>query len=78
MNNFSYQRAADTASAPRLAGMGSAKYRGGGTNLIDLMRKNIERPDALVDVTGLSRAIEDRADGGILIGAGVKNTAVAP
>ena len=78
MNNFSYQRAADTASATRLAGMGSAKYRGGGTNLIDLMRENIERPDALVDVTGLSREIEDRADGGILIGAGVKNTAVAP
>ena len=79
MNNFSYQRAADTASAFRLtgAGMGSAKYLGGGTNLIDLMRENIEQPDVLVDVTGLSCDIEEKADGGIIIGAGVKNTAVA-
>ena len=77
MNNFSYQRAADTPSAFRLAGAGNAKYLGGGTNLIDLMRENIEQPDALIDVTGLSRDIEDRADGGIVIGAGVKNTAVA-
>ena len=76
MNNFSYQRAADTASAFRLAGAGHAKYLGGGTNLIDLMRENIEQPDALIDVSGLSCDIEETADGGIVIGAGVKNTAV--
>ncbi len=36
-----------------------AKYLGGGTNLVDLMRETIERPDALVDVTGLSSEIEE-------------------
>ena len=77
MNNFSYQRAADTASAFRLAGAGNTKYLGGGTNLIDLMRENIEQPDALIDVSGVSCDIEEKADGGIVIGAGVKNTAVA-
>ncbi len=38
-----------------------AKYLGGGTNLVDLMRETIERPAALVDVTGLAAAIEDPA-----------------
>jgi xanthine dehydrogenase YagS FAD-binding subunit len=77
MIEFTYSRAADTGSAIRLAGDGRAKYLGGGTNLVDLMRETIEAPPALVDVTGISQAIEARADGSILIGAGVKNTAVA-
>jgi xanthine dehydrogenase YagS FAD-binding subunit len=55
-----------------------AKFLGGGTNLIDLMRENIEAPDALVDVTGLPFSqITERADGGLRLGAGVRNTAVA-
>jgi xanthine dehydrogenase YagS FAD-binding subunit len=41
------------------------------------MRETIETPDALVDVAAISNAIEARPDGSILIGAGVKNTAVA-
>ena len=41
------------------------------------MRETIERPDVLVDVTGLSRDIEETEGGGLRIGAGVKNTAVA-
>lgn len=77
MKAFSYARAADAASAIRLASGPNAKYLGGGTNLVDLMCETIERPDALVDVTGLSREIEDRPGGGILIGAAVKNTALA-
>ena len=36
------------------------KYLGGGTNLVDLIRETVEQPDALVDVTGLSSAIEKR------------------
>lgn len=76
MNPFSYSRATDTAHALRLAGK-EAKFLGGGTNLIDLMRETIERPTALVDVTGLSRAIEEREDGSLLIGAGVKNSTLA-
>jgi xanthine dehydrogenase YagS FAD-binding subunit len=41
------------------------------------MRETLERPSALVDVTGLSSAITEREDGGILIGAAARNTAVA-
>jgi xanthine dehydrogenase YagS FAD-binding subunit len=76
MNPFTYTRAADTSDAIRLGGGAQAKYLGGGTNLVDLMRETIERPATLVDVTGLSSAIEDRG-GSMLIGAAAKNTAVA-
>ena len=76
MTPFQYERATDTAAAIRLIGPG-AKYLAGGTNLVDLMRETVERPAALVDVSGLSNTIEERADGGLVIGAGVKNTAVA-
>jgi xanthine dehydrogenase YagS FAD-binding subunit len=77
MTPFSYARAADTAEAVRLGAADRAKYLGGGTNLVDLMRETVERPAALVDVTGLSAAIEARDDGGLLIGAAARNTAVA-
>jgi xanthine dehydrogenase YagS FAD-binding subunit len=77
MNPFTYARATDAADAIRLGGNARAKYLGGGTNLVDLMRETIERPAVLVDVTGLSSAIEEREDGGLLIGAAARNTAVA-
>jgi xanthine dehydrogenase YagS FAD-binding subunit len=77
MTPFTFARAADAAEAVRLGGQPQAKYLGGGTNLVDLMRETLERPSSLVDVTGLSRAIEARSDGGLLIGAAAKNTAVA-
>ncbi|WP_329060080.1 FAD binding domain-containing protein [Amycolatopsis sp. NBC_01480] len=77
MNPFTYTRAAHADDAIRLAGEGNARYLGGGTNLVDLMRETIERPAALVDVTGLSGTIEETADGGLLIGAAARNTAVA-
>ena len=78
MNEFRYERAVDAASAKTLfANAQRAKYLGGGTNLVDLMRENIERPDVVVDVTGLTQTIEEREDGGMLIGAATKNTAVA-
>ena len=77
MTPFSYARASDVADAVRLGGLGQAKYLGGGTNLVDLLRETIERPSALVDVTGLSSAIEERDDGSLLIGAAARNTAVA-
>jgi xanthine dehydrogenase YagS FAD-binding subunit len=76
MTPFDYARASDTADAISRAAAG-AQFLGGGTNLIDLMRENIERPSALVDVTGLPAEIEMRADGSFLIGAAAKNTAVA-
>ncbi len=77
MTPFLYERASDTDAALALAAQAGAKYLGGGTNLVDLMRETIERPRTLVDVTGLSREIKDTPEGGLRIGAGVKNTALA-
>ncbi len=77
MTPFTYARAQDADDAIRLAALGDATYLGGGTNLVDLMRETVERPAALVDVTGLPAAIEACPDGSILIGAAAKNTAVA-
>ena len=78
MKNFTYQRAENAAGAINLIGQNQrAKFLGGGTNLVDLMRENIEQPGALVDVTHLSKEIEETEDGGIRIGAAVKNTTLA-
>src|SRR5579863_6633273 len=77
MNPFTYERAADPQTALALGARAGAKYLGGGTNLVDLMRETIENPEVLVDVTGLSDAIQDTGEGGLRIGAGVRNTALA-
>lgn len=74
---FAYARAADAPDAVRRGAEDGAKFLGGGTNLVDLMREDVERPLSLVDVTGLPGAIEETGDGGLLIGAAAKNTAVA-
>src|SRR3954451_1970974 len=77
MIEFSYHQAADADEAVRLAAATPhAKVLGGGTNLVDLMRETIEKPEALIDVTGLWSGIEDGRDGGLVIGAAAKNTAV--
>ena len=76
MMPFSYERAVNASDAVRRA-TGTAKYLGGGTNLVDLMRETIERPDKLVDVTGLSAEIVEDAEGGLVISAAARNTAVA-
>ena len=77
MNPFSYERASDVSDALRLIGNGGAKYLGGGTNLVDLMRETLEKPAMLVDVTGLSQSIDEQEDGGLFIGAAARNTTVA-
>jgi xanthine dehydrogenase YagS FAD-binding subunit len=77
MTPFTYVRAHDVAEAVRLGGQPVAKYLGGGTNLVDLLRETIEHPQRLIDVTGLSEAIEEREDGSLLIGAATRNTALA-
>ena len=76
MNPFQYERASDVNGALTARARAGAQYLGGGTNLVDLMRETIEHPDVLVDVTGLSRDIEETKGGGLKIGAGVKNTVV--
>lgn len=76
MTPFSFNRATDQGEAVQLAARG-ARYLGGGTNLVDLMRETVERPAALIDVTGLSRDITETPDGGLMIGAGTTNSALA-
>ena len=78
MKDFAYARADNAAAAIDLVSRTpGAKYLGGGTNLVDLMREGIEQPDALVDVTHLSHRIEELDGGGIRIGAAAKNAEVA-
>ena len=76
MTPLRYSRAIDAEDAVLQAQAG-ARFLGGGTNLVDLMRETIERPEALVDVSGLANEIEETRDGGMLIGAATRNTAVA-
>lgn len=77
MIELEYTRARDAAEAIRSAGGGRGRYLGGGTNLVDLLRQSVEAPSSLVDVTGLSTDIDETPDGGLLIGAATRNTAVA-
>lgn len=79
MKPFAYARATDTADALRLFGQHpNARFLAGGTNLVDLMREQVEQPDALVDITALPLdRIEERRDGSLHIGAVVSNTALA-
>ncbi|MGI8711765.1 MAG: FAD binding domain-containing protein [Solirubrobacteraceae bacterium] len=77
MIELTYSRATDAADAIHRVEAEDAKYLGGGTNLVDLMRETVEIPSALIDVTGLSAEIEKTDDGGLMIGAAARNTAVA-
>lgn len=76
MRPFSYQKAGSpeeaVAAAARIKG---ARFIAGGTNLLDLMKLHIETPMHLIDVNGLGfDRIEDTTDGGLRIGALVRNT----
>ena len=79
MKSFTYQRAHSpaeaAAAAARIAG---AKFIAGGTNLLDLMKLEIETPAHLIDVNGLKLdQIEATAEGGLRVGALVRNTDLA-
>jgi xanthine dehydrogenase YagS FAD-binding subunit len=76
---FRYERASGVASAcASAAGEPTAKFIAGGTNLIDLMKLEIETPTHLVDIGMLPLAdIEETAEGGLRIGALVTNSALA-
>src|SRR4029079_11864302 len=70
MRPFTYQRATDAAAALAGAARAGARFISGGTNLLDLMKLEIERPTHLVDISRLPlREIEDLRDGGLRIGA---------
>ncbi|WP_313518638.1 xanthine dehydrogenase family protein subunit M [Pseudomonas sp.] len=77
MNPFAYSKPAAVDEALRLAGP-NARFIAGGTNLLDLMKENITRPERLIDITGLPlRGIEATASGGLRIGALVSNADLA-
>jgi xanthine dehydrogenase YagS FAD-binding subunit len=77
MRDFAYVAATDVATAVREIRPG-AKFLGGGTNLVDLMREGIEAPDTVVDISRLPlTGIEEQPGGGVRIGALVTNSDLA-
>jgi len=79
MNNFGYARASDVADAVRqVAADDGARFVAGGTNLIDLIKEGVARPSRLIDITHLPLdRVEESADGGLRIGALVRNSDLA-
>src|SRR3954452_10265681 len=79
MNQFDYVRPTSVAEAVAAASGPGAAYLSAGTNLLDLMKTGAKRPALLVDITrlpGLDR-IETLPDGGMRIGAMVRNADLA-
>jgi xanthine dehydrogenase YagS FAD-binding subunit len=75
---FSYERATDAAAAIAAAARPGAKFISGGTNLLDLMKLEIERPTHLVDISRLPfRDIQELPGGGLRIGAQAANSDTA-
>ncbi|MFP5348206.1 MAG: FAD binding domain-containing protein [Actinomycetes bacterium] len=79
MRPFAYQQALDPAEAvERVTGRQDAAYLGGGTNLVDHLKLGVAAADLLVDVSGLPLdRVETRDDGGLRIGAAVRNSDLA-
>jgi xanthine dehydrogenase YagS FAD-binding subunit len=78
MKEFTYERATDPAVAVQAVAAPGAKYISGGTNLLDLMKLEIEQPSHLVDISRLPmKQIEETAGGGLRIGAQVDNATLA-
>lgn len=79
MINFQYARASDVADALRqIAADPTAKFIAGGTNLIDLMKEDVERPSRLIDISRLPlNNVEQTPEGGLRIGALVPNSDLA-
>ena len=79
MINFQYARANDIAEAVSLIDRNpNAKFIAGGTNLIDLMKMDVERPTMVIDITRLPlKQVEHLPDGGLRVGALVRNTDLA-
>lgn len=79
MKPFAYLRAGSVAEAVReRAANPGARFLGGGTNLVDLMKLGVETPGLLIDISGLPLdRVTDTADGGLRIGATVRNSDLA-
>lgn len=77
MNPFSYSKPSDITEAVNLAGPAS-RFIAGGTNLLDLMKENVARPEHLIDITGLPmKEVHATDSGGVMIGALVSNADLA-
>jgi xanthine dehydrogenase YagS FAD-binding subunit len=77
MNPFSYSKPSDITQAVNLAGPAS-RFIAGGTNLLDLMKENVARPEHLIDITGLPlKEVRPTNSGGVMIGALVSNADLA-
>ncbi|MCQ3002252.1 xanthine dehydrogenase family protein subunit M [Pseudomonas syringae] len=77
MNPFTYSRPTSVNEAVNLSGA-ATRFIAGGTNLLDLMKENVARPEHLIDITRLPlNDISETADGGLLIGALVSNADLA-
>lgn len=79
MRNFAFHRPATAHEAVALLDRtAGAKLLGGGTNLVDLMREDIERPTAVIDLTGLPlRSVTEGPHGELVVGATTTNSALA-
>lgn len=77
MRAFTYERPADVAAALVAIGKPGAKFLGGGTNLLDLMKVEVETPQHLVDVSRLPLGEIGEENGGLRIGATVTNADLA-
>jgi len=78
MQAFHYEKASDVAGAVNSASVGGVKFVAGGTTLIDLMKLNVEQPTGLLDINHLPLdQIEPMPDGGLKIGAMVRNSDLA-
>lgn len=77
MTPFAYSKPTEVSEAVRLAGP-TTRFIAGGTNLVDLMKENVARPERLIDINGLPlREVKETANGGLLIGALVSNADLA-
>lgn len=78
MKPFTYERVTDARAAGAAMSRAGAKFISGGTNLLDLMKLEIEQPTHLVDISRLPlKQVEDLPDGGMRIGAQAANSDVA-
>jgi xanthine dehydrogenase YagS FAD-binding subunit len=79
MNPFAYERALRQDSAiEAISRTASAKFLAGGTNLVDLMKNGVERPERIIDINRLAlAAIEPLPDGGLRLGALARNAETA-
>lgn len=78
MQAFQYTKVHDIEGAVGAGAAGGVKFVAGGTTLIDLMKLNVEQPTTIVDINSVPlNTIERTADGGLMIGALVRNSDMA-